>query len=204
MTATRIKDLTLHDVHTRFALQPNQATDFFSEWQVALPGVSELEQERLREIQMDYLYQSEDVMHESAVKMVVLSPLFAMAGFYRPPFRIAAEKTIKIQATDDSKVFRGVIDVLVLHQHLWALVVESKRNTFSLEVARPQALAYMLANPSDDQPTFGLISNGINFRLLKLLGQEYGESDDFYLRNQNDMERLLQIMRHLGQVVNQR
>jgi hypothetical protein len=43
MTATRIKDLTRHDVHMRFALQPNQALDFFPEWQVALPAVSELE-----------------------------------------------------------------------------------------------------------------------------------------------------------------
>jgi hypothetical protein len=62
MTATRIKDLTLHDVHTRFALRPSQAVDFFPEWQVTLPMVSELERERLREIQMDYLYQSESIL----------------------------------------------------------------------------------------------------------------------------------------------
>jgi hypothetical protein len=143
---------------------------------------------------------SEDVMHENAVKMVVLSPLFSLAGFYRPPFRIASEKTVKIQISDGGKVFRGFIDVLVLHQNLWVLVVESKRNTFSLEVARPQALTYMLANPSPDRATFGLISNGVNFRLMKLLGQQYGESDEFYLRNLGDMERLLQVLKHLGQV----
>jgi hypothetical protein len=107
MTATRIKDLTLHDVQTQFNLRLNQAADFFPEWQVVLPEVSTAERERLAEIQLDYLYQSEEVMHESAVKMVVLSPLFAMAELYRPPFRIAVERTIKIQATDGGKIWRG-------------------------------------------------------------------------------------------------
>lgn len=201
MTATRIKDLTLRDVHDRFDLRPTQDPDFFLEWQADLPPLSAAEREKLGEIQMDYLHQSEDVMHESAVKMVVLSPLFSLAGFYRSPFRIVAEKTIKIQEKDDGHLFRGLIDVLVLHRHFWVLVVESKRNTFSLEVARPQALAYMLAHPTGDSPTFGLISNGINFRLLKLVGLEYAESDDFSLRNQADMVRLLQALKYLGRLV---
>jgi hypothetical protein len=198
--STPIKNLTLQDVHQQFSLQPTRDLEFFPEWQGSLPAVSPRERETLTQIQTDYLYMSEDVMHENAVKMVVLSPLFSLAGFYRPPFRIASEKTVKIQASDGSKVLRGFIDVLVLHQNLWALVVESKRNTFSLEVARPQALAYMLANPSPDRATFGLISNGVNFRLLKLLGQQYGESDEFYLGNLGDMERLLQILKQVGQV----
>jgi hypothetical protein len=201
MTATRSKDLMLRDVHDRFDLRPMQDPDFFPEWQADRPPLSAAEREKLGEIQLDYLHQSEDVMHENAVKMVVLAPLFSLAGFYRAPFRIAAEKTIKIQAKEDGHLFRGLIDVLVLHRHLWVLVVESKRNTFSLEVARPQALAYMLANPSGDGPTFGLISNGINFRLLKLVDREYAESDDFSLRNQADMVQLLQALKYLGQLV---
>ncbi len=201
MTATKIKDLVLRDVHDRFDLKPTQNPDFFPEWQLEFPPLSSAEQEKLLEIQMDYLHLSEDVMHESAVKMVVLSPLFSLAGFYRSPFRISAEKSIKIQAKDNGHLFRGVIDVLVLHRHLWALVVESKRNTFSLEMARPQALAYMLAHPNVDNPTFGLISNGINFRLLKLMGQEYAESNDFSLRNQADMTQLLQALKYFGQLV---
>jgi hypothetical protein len=201
MTAgTQIKNLTLQDVHQQFALQPTWDLAFFPEWQGTMPAVTDRQRETLTQIQADYLYMSEDVMHENAVKMVVLSPLFSLAGFYRAPFRIASEKMVKIQTTDDGKVFRGFIDVLVLHQNLWALVVESKRNTFSLEVARPQALTYMLANPHPDRAAFGLISNGVNFRLLKLLGQQYGESDEFYLGNLGDMERLLQVLKQVGQV----
>jgi hypothetical protein len=201
MTATRIKDLVLRDVHEQFDLRPTQDPDFFPEWKGSLPELSAAEREKLREIQADYLHQSEDVMHESAVKMVVLSPLFSLAGFYRSPFRIVAEKSIKIQAKDDGHLFRGLIDVLVLHQQLWVMVVESKLNTFSLEVARPEALTYMLANPTTMGPTFGLITNGINFRLLKLLGREYDESGDFSLRSQADMEQLLGVLKSLGRIV---
>jgi hypothetical protein len=189
------------DLHDRFDLKPTQDPDFFPEWQGDFAPLSVADRKKLAEIQTDYLHQSEDVMHESAVKMVVLSPLFSLAGFYRSPFRISAEKSIKIHAKDDGHLFRGMIDVLVLHRHFWALVVESKRNTFSLEVARPQALAYMLAHPNGDSPTFGLISNGINFRLLKLVGQEYAESNDFSLRNLADMVQLLQALKYFGQLV---
>jgi hypothetical protein len=192
-------ELRIENAELRNPLQMTRDLAFFPEWQGKLPAVSDREREILTQIQADYLYMSEDVMHENAVKMVVLSPLFSLSGFYRAPFRIASEKMVKIQTTDDGKVFRGFIDVLVLHQNLWALVVESKRNTFSLEVARPQALTYMLANPHPDRAAFGLISNGVNFRLLKLLGQQYGESDEFYLGNQGDMERLLQVLKQVGQ-----
>ena len=116
MTATRIKDLTLQDVHIQFNLSKASNPTFFSEWQVVLPTVSAIEQQRLAGIQRNYLYQSEEVMHESAVKMVMLSPLFSLAGFYSPPFRILAEKTIRIQTTDRNKIYRGMVDVLVLHQ----------------------------------------------------------------------------------------
>ncbi len=192
-------ELRIENAELRNPLQKTRDLAFFPEWQGTLPGVSDRERETLTQIQADYLYMSEDVMHENAVKMVVLSPLFSLAGFYRAPYRIASEKMVKIQTTDDDKVFRGFIDVLVLHQNLWALVVESKRNTFSLEVARPQVLTYMLANPHPDRAAFGLISNGVNFRLLKLLGQQYGESDEFYLGNQGDMERLLPVLKQVGQ-----
>jgi hypothetical protein len=88
----------------------------------------------------------------------------------------------------------------LLHRQLWLLVVESKGNTFSLEVARPQALTYMLGNPIDrpNVPIFGLISNGVSFRFLKVMGQQFGESDEFYLRNTGDLIRVLQILRRLG------
>ncbi len=73
----------------RNPLQMTRDLAFFPEWQGTMPPVTDRERETLTQIQTDYKYMSEDVMHENAVKMVVLSPLFSLAGFYRAPFRMA-------------------------------------------------------------------------------------------------------------------
>ncbi|MBD1847913.1 hypothetical protein H6F89_31950 [Cyanobacteria bacterium FACHB-63] len=102
-------------------------------------------------------------MLEEAVKMVVLSPLLDLVGFYQPPFRIQPEKAIEVEVIDPEEgvMIRGEIDVLVVSGQLWVLAIESKMSAFSLNVALPQALSYMLANPS--QPCYGLILNGSDF-----------------------------------------
>ena len=133
--------------------------------------------------------------------MVVLSRLLSLAGFYRAPFTMTTEYTVKIQAIDDGKTLRGVIDILVLHDKLWALLVESKRNTFSLEPALPQALMYMCGSPHPEYSTFGLISNGANSLLLKLKGKTYAQSKEFSLRNVGDLPELLRVLKRIGAIV---
>ena len=148
-------------------------------------------------------------MAEGAVKMVLLSRLLLLAGFYRwpttdrrsSPFTMTTEYTVKIQATDDGKILRGVIDILVLHGKLLALLVESKRNTFSLEPVLPQALTYMCGSPHPEYPTFGLISNGANSLLLKLEGKTYAQSKEFSLRNVGDLPELLRVLKRIGAIV---
>ena len=201
MTATQIKNLTLRDVIQKFELVASQDRTFFSEWQQALPPLSPSDETALAEIEAEYFYLSQQPMAEGAVKMVVLSRLLSLAGFYRSPFTMTTEYTVKIQATDDGKILRGVIDILVLHDKLWALLVESKRNTFSLEPALPQALTYMCGSPHPEYPTFGLISNGANSLLLKLQGKTYAQSKEFSLRNVGDLPELLRVLKRIGAIV---
>ncbi|HCF27136.1 MAG TPA: restriction endonuclease subunit R, partial [Cyanobacteria bacterium UBA11049] len=52
-----------------------------------------------------------------------------------------------IISEDEGTVVKGKIDVLVLQEQLWILVIEAKKAQFSLEPGIPQALAYMLDNP---------------------------------------------------------
>lgn len=101
-------------------------------------------------------------------------------------------------------VIRGKIDVLVLQDQFWIIVIESKRAKFSLEPRIPQALAYMLANPNPEKPLFGLVTNGSNFIFLKLVKQEvpyYALSDEFTLRRGNDLYSVLGILKRLGQLL---
>jgi hypothetical protein len=201
MSTTQIKNLTLRDVIQKFELVPSRDRSFFLEWQQDLPSLDPDEDKALAEIETEYFYLSQQPMAEGAVKMVVLSRLLSLAGFYRAPFTMTTEYTVKIQAVDDGKTLRGVIDILVLHDKLWALLVESKRNTFSLEPALPQALTYMCGSPHPEYPTFGLISNGANSLLLKLHGKIYAQSKEFSLRNAGDLSELLQVLKRVGTIV---
>jgi len=113
---------------------------------------------------------------EKSVKMVVLSPLLDLAGFYLPPFRIATEKQVQIAVEDEETIIRGELDVLVLDHNFLVLVIESKRHSLSLAPGIPQVLAYMLANPHSDfsgkvRPMFGMVTNGGNFIFLKVTKQ---------------------------------
>ena len=61
MVATRIRDLTLHEVQEAFQIQATQELSFFPELQGEFPSVSDRDRAVLEQIQADYLYMTEDV-----------------------------------------------------------------------------------------------------------------------------------------------
>ncbi|WP_035991305.1 type I restriction endonuclease [Leptolyngbya sp. KIOST-1] len=197
---------TLRDLKQALGLQQSLDPAFFGEWQQEMPALSEAEQQLLDRVQANFTALMEDPpMLENSVKMVVLSPLLDLAGFYRQPFRIETETSINLEREDDGIVIRGRIDVLVLKEQFWLLVIESKRSDFAVTRAIPQALAYMLSNPKPPQaivPTFGLITNGNEFLFLKTIRQptaQYANSRLFALINPgNELYRVLQILKRLG------
>jgi len=167
------KDLTLHEVKAKLGLRLVDNDQFFREWLDDLPELTEQERQILDQVKADYLYLGEYPMPENIVKMVVLSPLLSLAGFYRSPFRVTTEVPIQITAVDEGEVVQGRIDVLVLQERFWILVIESKKAEFSLKQAIPQALAYMAATPQPGKTAFGLVTNGSHFIFLKLIQQQY-------------------------------
>ncbi len=192
--------LKLHDLRTQFNLHRSTAGDFFREWQVAGVALSDQEKDILDRVRHNYLYLLEYPVIESIVKMVVLSPLLDLAGFYEPPLRVQGEANIQVSGEDEGVVIRGCIDVLAVQDTLWILVIEAKNSEFSLTKAMPQALAYMLSNPHG-QPTFGLVLNGSECLFLKLVPgnvPKYATSNMFSMLNQgNDLYRVVQILREL-------
>ncbi|WP_333783389.1 type I restriction endonuclease [Nostoc sp. 'Peltigera membranacea cyanobiont' 210A] len=109
--------------------------------------------------------------------------------------------------TEETKeVIKGKIDVLVLQDQLWLLIIESKRYSFSLAKAIPQALTYMLANPQPEHPAYSLVMNGEDFQFIKLIKQDklmYALFDRFTLyRHENELYKVLNILKKIGQVLN--
>jgi hypothetical protein len=198
-------ELTLREVKTKFGLQENRDLSFFPEWQNNLPELTETEKQTLDAIKSNFLYLSEYPMSEEVVKLVVISPLLSLAGFYSPPFRLRTENPIKIVLEKNDEEVRGRIDILVLQELLWVLVIESKEAGFSLIEAIPQALTYMMATPTPQIPAYSLVTNGSEFRFIKLQVQptpEYGFSDLFTLqRRDNDLYGVASILKKISDLI---
>lgn len=202
------QNVSLSYLEERFGLQLLENEEFFTEWLQCLPEITALEKEYLDRVKTNFIrLVKRPPILEDAVKMVVLSPLLDLAGFYSEPFFIGTEESIEIALEDEEEIIRGRIDVLVLQQQLWLLVIESKRASFSLLEAIPQALAYMLANPHPEKPVFGLVSNGSHFIFLKLTQHDkpkYALSDEFtLLKRGNELYQVLAVLKTLGTIISE-
>lgn len=198
--AIAAKDVTLRELKQNFGIQISQDPAFFTELWDGFTPLSEEDHHLLDRVKANFLELMEDPpMLENTVKMVVLAPLLDLAGFYHKPFRIETETAIALEMKDEGAIIRGRIDVLVIKNRLWLLVIESKRSDFAVTRAIPQALAYMLSNLETAQPTFGMITNGNEFLFLKTSQNEYANSRLFSLVNpNNELYEVLQILKHLG------
>ena len=198
--AIAAKDVTLRELKQNFGLQISQNPTFFTEWLDSFTPLREEEHHLLDRVKANFLELMEDPpMLENTVKMVVLAPLLDLAGFYHKPFRIETETAIALEMKDEGAIIRGRIDVLVIKNRLWLLVIESKRSDFAVTRAIPQALAYMLSNLETAQPTFGMITNGNEFLFLKTSQNQYANSRLFSLVNpNNELYEVLQVLKYLG------
>jgi hypothetical protein len=201
------QNVSIAYLEEKFGLRQSQSEDFFREWFDSLPEITDLEKQYLDRVKTNFLRLAKrPPILENAVKMVVLSPLLDLAGFYREPFLLATEESIELAIEDKDEIVRGRIDVLVIQQQLWLLVIESKRASFSLLEAIPQAIAYMLANAHPEKPVFGCVTSGEDFQFIKLIKQdkyEYALSDKFTLsRRENELYQVLRILKKLSQILN--
>lgn len=200
------QNITLNDLIEKFGLERTDDEQFFREWQDDLPELTDSEKQALDEVKTEYLHLSRYPILEPIVKLVVLSPLLKFAGFYRAPFYMTGEKEVEIVSEDEGTFVKGRLDLLVFTPEFWILVIEAKGAKYSLEVGIPQALAYMLGNPDSEKPAFGLVTNGIEFRFLKLTKQgspNYAQSYLFALDSRDDLYTVLRVLKRLGQLVSQ-
>ncbi len=184
----RASDISLHDLKTQFGLQLNRDKPFFQEWQTEDPDLTDFEKPFLDRMKDDYFNLLEyPPLLEDTIKMAILGPLLHLAGFYSYPFQTKSEYSVKISTVDGEMVVEGKIDVLVLKDRFWIMVIESKQAAYSIEAGLAQILAYMLANENQDKLCYGMITTGGSFVFIKLVKgkmPQYALSKVFELRNQ--------------------
>ena len=160
---------TIALAETRFNLSLTEDGAFFPEWQSDLLSLSSHEKKSLDELRQRYLYQrSAGQLLEGTVTLLLVSPLLAIAGFYDPPFCVPAEESVSLTVHDGEEILSGRIDVLVWLNQFWVVIVESKKTALSVWTALPQTLAYLMANPQPEKPSFALVTNGDDILLVKL------------------------------------
>ena len=98
----------------KFGLQLATDINFFPEW-TEIPTLTDGEKQAMSttgyayaRVKNNYLNLSKHrLMSEEAVKMVVLSPLLDLAGFYQLPFEIETQTSVEISAEDESFIVKG-------------------------------------------------------------------------------------------------
>jgi hypothetical protein len=206
MNSILAKNVTLYDLENKFNLRLTEDKAFFPEWQEA-DSVEITTEEKwfLNLAKAGYMNLTKyPVMLENTVQLTVLSPLLHLAKLLLPPFVMKTESSVRVTNLDDETSIEGRIDILVLKQNFWVLVIESKRAELSIKVGLAQILAYMLANPEPSKPCFGLITNGGSYVFIKLIYGEsptYGVSRVFDLLNPgNELYDVLSILKNIRQL----
>ncbi|MEA5533431.1 type I restriction endonuclease [Crocosphaera sp. XPORK-15E] len=197
---------TLAEAEKRFNLHRVENEQFFEEWRINLPELTDTEKIALNDLRRRYIYQrSEGHLLEGTVTLLLASPLLMIAGFYDPPFKIKAEQSVQIRLKDEEEVLQGRIDVLVLHDQLWIIILESKKTTISVWSALPQTLAYLMANPQKEHPSYAMMSNGDEIIFVKLMQKDstqYALSRVFALFTSNqELYQVLQILKKLANIL---
>lgn len=199
------KTVTLRSLIDDFELQLIRDEQFFPEWREGLPKISDADKQYLDRVADGFInLLNYPPVLEGVIRMSVVDPLLFLGGFYLAPFHVRSEPAIELQTEDEGIIITGSLDTLVLSDRLWILVIESKRASYSVEAGLAQILAYMLANPNEAQPCYGMITSGGSFMFVKLVKEnspQYAVSKLFGIRDSEDLYTVFAILKRLGQLV---
>jgi hypothetical protein len=203
---TNARTLTLSDLRKTFGLRLNPTDSFFETWLTDAAALADRDRQSLDHIAQTYAYLSqEDSPLEELNKLVVLSPLLDLAGFYQPPFLPKTEVSTALEIAEDSdhSVIQGKIDVLIMQDEFWVLVIESKPAKLDVTAGIPQALTYLLSAPPANRP-YGMITNGREVVFLKLDWLQslptYSKSIAYRLLDSaQERQQILQGLRYIAQ-----
>lgn len=198
---------SLNQAESMFDLRRAMSPDFFPEWQTNLPDLAPSEEASLDRVKTSYLHNSAaGPLSESTINLLLVSPLLYLSGLCDPPFRLRGEAPIEIIVEEAGQALSGRIDALIMQERLWLVLAESKQTKLSFSMAIPQALTYMMGSSNEQEPLFGMVTNGDGFLFIKLVKQPqptYTFSDDFSLfrQSRNELYSVLKILKQIGQLV---
>lgn len=174
MTTLDASNLVLKDVHHLFKLEREINNSFTS--LLSLEPLTDSERQDLEEIRLIFEdYYEEGKILEGQIKLLLLSPLMWLSGFYHPSIRITLEEGIAtIHLEDEDTVVKGRMDILAATKiqpetravSLWILLIECKNSSIDALEGLPQLLAYAYTKLEQQESVWGVTTNGKNYQFV--------------------------------------
>jgi hypothetical protein len=118
---------------------------------------------------------------------------------------VKAEVSTNIEVADEANamVVQGRIDILVIQDSFWILVIESKPARLDVTAGIPQALTYLLSAPNLQSSCYGMVTNGREVLFLKCDrsqdAPQYTRSHTYrLLENTSERIQVLQGLKQIG------
>jgi hypothetical protein len=186
--------LSLKDVHRIFKFKRHLHSSFN-----ALPTVEHIsrgEQQDLEEIMLNFYEQyADNHISKGLIKLLVISPLMWMAGFYHPSINILLQENISaINIKDETTIIQGQIDILAISKvkgqtsinPLWILLIESRNSSVNATDGLPQLLTYAYKSLEHQASVWGLTTNGMDYQFVYL---QQGTQPTYHLFPKLDITR---------------
>jgi hypothetical protein len=171
MAVTSAKNLTLEEVHRLFGFQRQYCDNFQS--LLTLEPITEFEQQEILQTRSEFdNHLTTSDVSEGQVKLIAVSPLLRLAGFYRAPLQVSVEEGIaRIEVVDEDTTITGRFDILAINKTrsahpFWVLVIESKGGAISPSSGLPQLLTYAYRGIQHQESVWGLATNGEFYRFI--------------------------------------
>jgi predicted type IV restriction endonuclease len=187
---TQTMTTTLYELKERAGLHE----ELLSLETLTLPELNESDRSTLTQIRQDYHNLTRHgELREDVVKMVILSPLLRLAGFYSGEFQIISEVGVELKFPYEEGS-RGRVDLLIVKDAIWILTIESKGEILAARTALPQLLHYML---NGNQAKWGLVTNGYEFVFVRLFTPKLQISYLLDLERPGDLETVAAILKYI-------
>lgn len=213
MTTLIAKKLTLKQVHQLLHFEEQLNGSFPSS--ISLEPLTEFEQQELAQIRNDFRdYLIDGKVLEGQIKLLVISPLLRLAGFFHSPIKISLEQDIdEIVVEDEDTKITGRFDILAVNKEqpttsdvaFWLLVIESKNSSINSFEGLPQLLTYAHQSLEHQELIWGLTTNGTDYRLVLIRQGNPATYQQMPLLNLMDSEsaiKLLQILKAICKLQN--
>jgi hypothetical protein len=205
MTTLIAKKLTLKQVHQLLHFEEQLNGSFPS--LLSLEPLTEFEQQELAQIRNDFRdYLIDGKVLEGQIKLLVISPLLRLAGFFHSPIKISLEQDIdEIVVEDEDTKITGRFDILAVNKErptitdvaFWLLVIEAKNSSINSFEGLPQLLTYAHQSLQRQKIVWGLTTNGMHYQFVLIQQGNPATYQQMPLLSLMDSESAIQLLQIL-------